>query len=129
MNALSDKFQIKPGMRGGAFGCPPDVDLPFPSIPTLAGKGLDYVIVFVRSVAELTRYAETAERILREDGILWFCYPKNTGKITTDITRGRGWEPVLEMGLAGCRQIAVDDTWSALRFREPRFSRKSEVKA
>ena len=35
----------------------------------------------------------------------------------TDITRDRGWEPVTAGGLRPVTQIAIDETWSALRWR------------
>lgn len=125
MSDLAKKFQIKPAMKGGAFRCPKDVSLPFPSLANLKRKELDYLIVFVKSAADIAKFAEPALSVLREDGILWFSYPKKTGSIPTDISRDLAWKPVTDLGFDGCRQIAIDDTWSSLRFREPRFSRKS----
>jgi hypothetical protein len=37
--------------------------------------------------------------------------------VETDLTRERGWDGLKELGLEPVAQIAVDDTWSALRFR------------
>lgn len=48
---------------------------------------------------------------------LWVLYPKRTGRIRTDISRDNGWQPVLELGFVPVSQVAVDDDWSALRFR------------
>ena len=124
MADLTTKFQIKAGMHGGVYACPADIALPFPFLSKLSGKGFDYLIVFVSSVAETQKLGARAYTLLREDGVFWICYPKLTGKIKSDITRDRGWESVLELGLAGCRQIAIDDTWSALRFRNPQYSKK-----
>jgi hypothetical protein len=44
---------------------------------------------------------------------------KKTSNITTDITRDIVWEEVMMMnaGIRPVTQIAVDETWSALRFR------------
>ncbi len=49
----------------------------------------------------------------------WAAYPKKTSGIDTDITRDHGWEALNAAGLRPVRQIAIDDTWSALRFRRP----------
>ncbi len=99
--------------------------MPFPSLANLKRKNLDYVVVFVKDVADISKYAKPATEVLREDGILWFSYPKKTGAIKTDISRDHGWKPVTDLGFEGCRQIAINDTWSSLRFREPRFSKKA----
>jgi len=48
---------------------------------------------------------------------LWFCYPKKTGKIKTDISRDIGWDTVAKLGYEGIRAISIDDTWSGMRFR------------
>lgn len=124
MSDLTRKFQMKAEMKGGAFRCPKDVALPVPNLTNLKRKNLDYVIVFVRSAAEIEQHAAAAAKVLREDGLLWFCYPKKTSAIKTDIHRDTGWQPVMELGFEGCRMIAIDDTWSSIRFREPRFSKK-----
>ena len=48
---------------------------------------------------------------------LWFAYPKKTGAIQTDITRDHGWAPLAAADLLPVTQVAIDATWSALRFR------------
>jgi hypothetical protein len=44
-------------------------------------------------------------------------YPKRAGSVRTDISRDRGWQPLLSLGFVPVSQVAVDDDWSALRFR------------
>jgi hypothetical protein len=56
--------------------------------------------------------------------ILWFLYPKG-GR--ADINRDSLWPLVAAYGLRPITQVAVDETWSALRFRplrpdEPPFT-------
>ncbi|XEC93130.1 YdeI/OmpD-associated family protein [Paenibacillus tarimensis] len=77
----------------------------------------DFVQLFVKSVADLELFGPIALRAAKEDAMLWICYPKGTSKIKTDINRDRGWETVTEAGMEGIASIAVDETWSALRFR------------
>ncbi|HZG58798.1 hypothetical protein [Paenibacillus sp.] len=77
----------------------------------------DFVHLFVTSVAELEEKAGTALAAIKPDGLLWFSYPKKTSKIKTDINRDAGWKVVRDAGYEAVTQIAVDDTWSALRFR------------
>lgn len=77
----------------------------------------ELVLAFVRSTAEVGPRLAEALPLYRRGGKLWFAYPKKTGAIRTDITRDHGWEPLAEADLIGVTQIAIDDTWSALRFR------------
>ncbi len=34
-----------------------------------------------------------------------------------NISRDSGWQPLGDLGYEGVRQVAIDDDWSALRFR------------
>jgi hypothetical protein len=77
----------------------------------------DFVQLFVRSIAELEELAPSALKSINFDGLLWFCYPKQSSKIKTDINRDSGWNVVKQAGLRPVTQVAIDDTWSALRFR------------
>ncbi|HZG85772.1 hypothetical protein [Paenibacillus sp.] len=77
----------------------------------------DFVHLFVASVAELEEHGPKALAAIQHDGLLWFSYPKKTSKIKTDINRDTGWKTIRDAGYEGVTQIAVDETWSALRFR------------
>ncbi|MGM0876642.1 MAG: DUF3052 domain-containing protein [Bacillota bacterium] len=80
----------------------------------------DFVQVFGTSNEELRNLAQGAESYVKEDGLLWLCYPKKSSKVYngSDCSREsvavllayEGYEPV--------RQVAIDDDWSALRFRK-----------
>jgi hypothetical protein len=48
---------------------------------------------------------------------LWIAYPKKTPGMKTDLSRDVGWEDVERASLSAVTQVAVDETWSALRFR------------
>jgi hypothetical protein len=77
----------------------------------------DGVIACFASEAE----AETMiPRILKElppDGLLWACYRKGTAGKAIGLTRDTGWAALEAAGLRPVRQVALDDAWSALRFR------------
>lgn len=53
----------------------------------------------------------------RPGGHLWLAYPKKSDAIRSDLTRDHGWEPIDALGLLAVTQIAIDENWSALRFR------------
>jgi hypothetical protein len=77
-----------------------------------------FVLVFVRSGSDLTKLAPGAAASLEGDGRLWFGYPKKSSRrYQTDISRDSGWTPLGKLGFEPVSQVAIDDDWSALRFR------------
>jgi len=77
----------------------------------------DFVHLFVGNAADLQRLRPAALAAIRPDGILWISYPKGGAKIGTDINRDSLWALMSDSGLRPVTQIAIDDIWSALRFR------------
>ena len=75
----------------------------------------DFVQVFARDQAELDQLKATAVGSVTYDGLFWVCYPKKTSKIKSDLTRDTLWNQF--DGLRPVAQVAIDDTWSAIRFR------------
>jgi hypothetical protein len=51
--------------------------------------------------------------------MFWACYPKGKGKIKYDLNRDSVWPALALAGLCPVSQIAIDETWSALRGRDP----------
>jgi hypothetical protein len=111
-------LNLPPGTRAVLEPLPPGavVDGALPADCAQAG-GFDVVVCFVASRAELERCAPAALSALRPRGLLWFAYPKKSGAIRTDMSRDEGWAVLTGAGWQGVAQIAVDATWSALRFR------------
>jgi hypothetical protein len=81
-----------------------------------------FILVFVKSISEVELYTPVALHNLMADGILWFCYPKKTSKkYSSDIDRDHGWKALNDSGFNGIRMVAVDENWSAMRFRNIRY--------
>jgi hypothetical protein len=81
-----------------------------------------FIMIFVRNQAEVETFIPIALHNLLCDGILWFCYPKKTSKkYSSDIDRDHGWKTLNDIGFHGIRLVAVDNDWSALRFRNIKF--------
>lgn len=74
------------------------------------------VIVFVTDAAELRDTGAPAWEAARADRLAWICYPKNK-QLGTDLNRDTLAASAAEHGARPVRQIAIDATWSALRFR------------
>jgi hypothetical protein len=112
-----DKLGYKPGAKARVLEAPAGLE-PVLGV-TLAGRATapDWVLAFAASVAALEAIAPKAVRLYCRGGHLWFAYPKKTGAIKTDISRDHGWQVLKPFDLLPVTQIAIDDTWSALRFR------------
>ncbi|HEU5416453.1 MAG TPA: hypothetical protein VFV41_02095 [Streptosporangiaceae bacterium] len=116
---LVSRLQIKPGTLVSVVAAPadgPDLDgdgaLQIAASPAEA----DAVIAFVAQRADLAA-AQPAIEAAREDRLAWICYPK-AGQLGTDLNRDSLAKAVIDMGgVRPVRQIAVNDVWSALRFR------------
>ena len=48
---------------------------------------------------------------------MWVAYAKGSSGIKPDVNRDRLFEAVKPGGWLGIRMVALDDTWSAMRFR------------
>lgn len=80
----------------------------------------DFVQVFGASNEELGALAKSAEKFVKEDGLFWLCYPKKSSKTYkgSDCSRDTVMYLLADEGYEPVRQIAIDDDWSALRFRK-----------
>ncbi len=123
MSELARKLQIKPGNRvllqNAPEGCGAALEpLPEGATVTTAARGeADVVLAFARDSKELGKLAPKAMKAVREGGILWMAYPKRTSGLDTDLTRDAGWKVVDEAGWGAVAQVAIDATWSAVRFK------------
>jgi hypothetical protein len=76
----------------------------------------DAVVAFVRGSSDLETTAAPAIEAARRDALAWIAYPK-AGKLGTDLNRDSLRQLLQDRGIRPVRQVAIDDTWSALRFR------------
>lgn len=77
----------------------------------------NFVQVFASSQAEMETLCREVGSAGVEDCLFWACYPKGTGKIKSDIKRETIWDALKLIGLRPVSQIAIDETWSAMRGR------------
>lgn len=132
--ALIKKLQIKTGQRI-AFVSPPPGYVeglgplpPATEVVTELESPLDFIQVFVRNRTELEGVIPTALRALKNDALLWVCYPKGSAKVATDLNRDILWEKMSKFGLAGVSLVSLDNVWSAMRFRPTeKVGKKSKV--
>lgn len=86
---------------------------------SLAGaKGIEFFIAFVTRQQEVDDLTRKIVPLMESDGILWFAYPKGTSKkYICEFNRDTGWAILGKHGYEPVRAIAIDEDWSALRFR------------
>lgn len=79
-----------------------------------------FVQIFGTANEEIQGYAREALEVVSEDGLLWLCYPKKSSKLYkgSDCSRDTVAPLLADEGYEPVRQIAIDDDWSALRFRK-----------
>ena len=84
------------------------------------GFGLAFAITRSERDAASAALAAAAEG----DAILWIAYPKATSKrYACEFNRDAGWDVLAAAGFEAVRQVAIDEDWSALRFRRVQFIR------
>ncbi len=95
-------------------------------ISPLEGKTYDTLVIFVTDEKQIHRAADVLRRnAARDSTLVWICYPKKSSKnYKTEIDRDHGWDSVTDLGWKAVRQVAVDNDWSALRFRPEDAVRK-----
>ncbi|OHD57123.1 MAG: hypothetical protein A2Y33_09365 [Spirochaetes bacterium GWF1_51_8] len=90
-----------------------------------AGTKYGFALLFAKDAAELEKYAPAVLNSYEGDAVLWFAYPKKTSKkYNSDLSRDEGWRVLGNAGLEPVSQIAVDDDWSAVRFRAVGYIKK-----
>lgn len=120
---LARKLGIKPGFSVLLINAPAtaaDKLRPLPeaaSLSTSVAGEFDAVLAFALNRAELDEASPRALAAIKPGGLLWMAYPKQSAKVPTDITRDRGWDVIKGAGWQPVSQVAIDETWSALRFR------------
>ncbi len=83
---------------------------------------IDFCMVFATRQEEVNHFAEVLASRWKDDAVIWFCYPKGSSKrYTCDFNRDNGWVVLGKLGFEPVRQIAIDEDWSALRFRRVEF--------
>ena len=77
---------------------------------------LDFAMLFVRAVSELTRAFPRLRDRLESNGMLWVAWPKKASGVETDLSEGIVRSIGLKAGLVDVKVCAVDHTWSGLKF-------------
>jgi hypothetical protein len=88
-------------------------------------KQVTFSLAFVTTPEQIDALAPKLARKVEGDAIVWFAYPKGTSKrYKSQIDRDNGWNVLGHEGFEPVRMVAIDDDWSAKRFRRVGFIKK-----
>jgi hypothetical protein len=83
---------------------------------------VSFALVFVTRQAALDAASVAVAAKAQGDALLWFAYPKKTSKrYACEFNRDTGWDALRAHGFDTVRQVAIDEDWSALRFRRTEY--------
>ncbi|HVS23671.1 MAG TPA: hypothetical protein VMU03_08105 [Gammaproteobacteria bacterium] len=86
------------------------------------GAPLKFSLAFVTTQPEVNVLANGVAECTVGDAVVWFAYPKQSSKrYTSEIDRDRGWAALGAAGFEPVRMVAIDEDWSAVRFRRAGF--------
>jgi hypothetical protein len=81
-------------------------------------KAVRFGLAFAVTQAQLDRVSSIFAAAAEGDAVLWFAYPKGTSKrYTCEFNRDTGWNVIRGSGFDSVRAVAIDEDWSAIRFR------------
>ena len=123
VNPIVKKLGLKPGMRALVVAAPDGYVhrlSPFPEgveIATKPAGTYEFIQFFATRMSEIQKSAPGLLQRAAPEAVVWITYPKKTSGIDSDLSRDilaaamtdKGWRPV--------SIVAVNDVWSALRFR------------
>ena len=123
MRPVARKLGLNPGMRALILASPPGYRNLLPrladglTVSSRARVTYPFVLVFATRLSEVRKFARGPLRYAAPNALVWISYPKKTSRTDSDLSRdvirqamnGAGWRAV--------SIVAIDDVWSALRFR------------
>lgn len=117
MTTLPKKLQLKAGQSLMLVNPPAGYENYLATEGIVIAEKSDAVLIFTNSLAEVEKIVPPAFESVFEDALVWVAYPKGSSGVKIDVNRDRLWDALKRTGWRPVRQIALDDTWSALRFR------------
>lgn len=90
-----------------------------------ANDPITFILTFVLTLEQIQETMMQVHPRLEGDATIWFAYPKKTSKkYSSSISRDSGWDTLGKYSIEPVRQIAIDQDWTALRFRKVEFIKK-----
>lgn len=77
---------------------------------------MDFIHFFTRSRLQLESEFPKLKGMLSRSGMLWISWPKSSSGLETDLSENIVRRAGLDSGLVDVKIVAVDETWSGLKF-------------
>ncbi len=120
---VARKLGMNPGMRALIIAPPPGylkLLAPLPDGLTVSSRAegmYPFVQVFATRLAEISTFAKKLPKHAAPNALVWISYPKKTSKVEGDLSRDVIREAMSARGWRAVSIVAIDEVWSALRFR------------
>lgn len=81
-----------------------------------------FALAFAITQAELDAACRALLPLAEGDALIWIAYPKQSSKrLRGEFHRDSAWTLLRAAGFDTVRQVAIDEDWSALRFRRQEY--------
>ncbi|HXW89542.1 MAG TPA: hypothetical protein VEK33_03265 [Terriglobales bacterium] len=123
MSSIVKKLGLKPGMRALVLAAPSGYLSSLAPLPEgvvvskTVGGTQGFVQFFATKKSEITKLKKKLLQSAAPGALVWITYPKKTSGVESDLSREEVWATMQDTGWRPVSQIAIDDVWSALRFR------------
>lgn len=131
---LLEKLQLQDEKNLLIQGLPSSIEKQFVKLtfsknvtPLLRNRKIDFALVFAVSQRQLVDILKDVIPALQDDAKFWIAYPKLTSKISSDLCRDKNWDFVSDYGFEAVRMIALDNVWSAGRFKKANREIKKKI--
>lgn len=133
MNATLRKLDFKDQPVTHVIGAPESFQ---PALDEMAGitevrtslakaSGVLFALAFATKKTQVDDFADRVAKASSGDAIIWVAYPKSSSKrYACEFNRDNGWDRFGANGFEPVRQVAIDEDWSALRFRRVEHIKK-----
>ena len=129
MPTVFEKLNLKDQDEIVVVNSPPSFETELASLSDVSivrdmdkARRVSFALAFVTKQHEVNVLASKLVVKAKGDAVVWFAYPKATSKnYSCEFNRDSGWSVLGAAGFEGVRQVAIDEDWSAIRFRRVEF--------
>jgi hypothetical protein len=125
MSKTFDKLNLKTQRQILVLNAPASFE---PELATLDGvkiqrklqdlEEIEFSLAFVTKQSEVDTLGKAIGKKAKGDAVVWFAYPKGSSKkYKSEINRDSGWKVLGDAGFEPVRMVAIDEDFSAVRFR------------
>jgi hypothetical protein len=123
ISIVAKKLGMKPGMRALVAGAPPGylkLLAPLPEVLVVSdvmNSTHQFVQLFASHSSEIKKSAPRLMKHAAAGALVWIGYSKKTSGVASDLSREAVCEAMSGTGWRAVAIVAIDEVWSALRFR------------